>query len=356
MRRPPGSRRWPRGRTGGRGSSWQASSRSSSTRSTRPTSARPARAAGRVATPPGRAVARAVRSRVRAGQRSRRPWRVGASRRDRRRLPAIDGAPDPDRVLRRRDRLVALVRPDRPADDDLDRERGPAARLRVPPAGGRCGRHPRPTRAGPPRDSRNDSPRTSPASTPNRCRSPRAARRAGRWPSVTPPRSGPPTSPRRPASTTSVRAPCSCSTSPATSPRPPASCGDRPTSGARSWSRPASCRRTGRRHICRRATGRTGSWRLERSSSPGSRSRPRTRRWPAARSRRAIRSGGGSRSCHPVVPGDLSRPSMPGVPTTSASSSPRTRHRASPTSSARPATRSRSSGEWGRRRHPARSR
>ena len=108
--------------------------------------ARPARAAGRIATPPGRAAARAVRSRVRAGQRSRRPGRVGAPRRDRRRLPAIDGAPDPDRVLRRRDRLVALVRPDRPADDDRDRERGPAARLRVPPAGGWRGRDPRPTR------------------------------------------------------------------------------------------------------------------------------------------------------------------------------------------------------------------
>ena len=57
-------------------------------------------------------------------------------------------------------------------------------------------------------------------------RDPRDGRRATR------PRSGPPSSRRRPASTTSARARCSSSTSPATSPRRPSSCGARPTSGA----------------------------------------------------------------------------------------------------------------------------
>ena len=126
----------------------------------------------------------------------------------------------------------------------------------------------------------------------------RRGRRAGRWPSVTPPRSGPPTSPRRPASTTSVRAPCSSSTSPATSPRPPTSCGARPTSAARSWSRPASCRRTGRRPICRPATGRAASSPRGPSSSPGSRCRPRTSRWPAA----ALSSGDPFGWREPVLP------------------------------------------------------
>ena len=39
------------------------------------------------------------------------------ARRHRRRLPAVDGPADPDRVLRRRDRLAAGLRPDRPAHD-----------------------------------------------------------------------------------------------------------------------------------------------------------------------------------------------------------------------------------------------
>ena len=60
----------------------------------------------------------------------------------------------------------------------------------------------------------------------------------------------------RPASTTSTRRPSSSSTSRATSPRPPSSCGARPTSGTRSSSRRATCRRTGRPPTCRRATGR----------------------------------------------------------------------------------------------------
>ena len=160
------------------------------------------------------------------------------------------------------------------------------------------------------------------------------ATRAGRWPSATPPRSGPPTSPRRPASTTSVRARCSCSTSPATSPRPPTSCGARPTSGARSWSRPASCRRTGRRPTCRRATGRAAS----------SASRTLELTWEseppedAAMARGALSSGDlfgwreprpAARSCRSTCRG---RRGLAGR-RRAASSSPPTRRRASPSSS-----------------------
>ena len=96
-------------------------------------------------------------------------------------------------------------------------------------------------------------------------RDPRRTRRA-RSRSATPPRSGPPTSPRRPRSTTSIRARCSSSMSPATSPNPPSSCGARPTSDAPSSWRPASCRRTGRRPTCRRVTGRAASSPRGRSS------------------------------------------------------------------------------------------
>ena len=72
----------------------------------------------------------------------------------------------------------------------------------------------------------------------------------------TPPRSGPGSSPRAPASTTSMRRPSSSSTSPATSPTRPTSCGARPTSGTRRWSRRATCPGTGPRPISRRVTGR----------------------------------------------------------------------------------------------------
>ena len=58
----------------------------------------------------------------------------------------------------------------------------------------------------------------------------RTARAPWRW--ATPPRSGPPTSPRRPAWTMSTPTRCCSSTSPVTSPRPPRSCGARPTSDA----------------------------------------------------------------------------------------------------------------------------
>ncbi len=61
-----------------------------------------------------------------------------------------------------------------------------------------------------------------------------------------PPRSGRASSARRRVSITSLPAPCSCSTSRATSPSRARSCGARPTSGAPTSSRPATCRRTGR--------------------------------------------------------------------------------------------------------------
>ncbi len=72
----------------------------------------------------------------------------------------------------------------------------------------------------------------------------------------TPPRSGPRSSARRPVSIISIRRRSSCSMSPATSPRPARSSGARPTSAGPISSPPATCRRTGRRPICRRVTGR----------------------------------------------------------------------------------------------------
>ncbi len=104
---------------------------------------RPARAPGRVAAQPGRPAPRAVRPRVRAGQRGRRSRRIRSPGRDRRRLPAVPAAADPDRVLRRRDRHAARVRPDRPAEHRRGRPGGPPAGDRVPAAGRRRGRHPR---------------------------------------------------------------------------------------------------------------------------------------------------------------------------------------------------------------------
>ena len=108
----------------GRASSSRASRPSSSTRS-RPTDL-PADAArlrpGRAA-PPGRAAARAVRPRLRAGRRGRRPRRVRPARRHRRRLPAGAAAARPDRVVRRRDRFAARLRSRRPADRRAARRR-----------------------------------------------------------------------------------------------------------------------------------------------------------------------------------------------------------------------------------------
>ena len=127
------------------------------------------------------------------------------------------------------------------------------------PIGGRL-RDPRPSRAAP-------RP-VCPSGSPPTCRGSRARPTThcgptlrtpmcrGRLRSATRPRFGPPTSLRRPASTTSTRARSSSSTSRATSPRRPGSCGARRTSAGPSWSRPGSCRRTGRRPTCRRATGR----------------------------------------------------------------------------------------------------
>ena len=106
-----------------RGSSSPASRRSSSTRS-RPTTCRPTprelRVGPRIA--PGRAAARAVRPRLRArslevagrGEFARRGGIVDV-------FPPSAAAADPDRVLRRRDRLAAGVRSDRPADDRAGR-------------------------------------------------------------------------------------------------------------------------------------------------------------------------------------------------------------------------------------------
>ncbi len=107
---------------------------------------RPARAAARCPDPPGRAPARAVRPRLRARHRGRGPGRIRAARRHRRRLPAVPVAADPDRVLRRRDRFAALLRPDRPAHGRHDRAGPPPARLRVPAAGRWRDGDPRPAR------------------------------------------------------------------------------------------------------------------------------------------------------------------------------------------------------------------
>ena len=155
-------------------------------------------------------------------------------------FPPSMAAADPHRVLRRRDRFAARLRPDRPADDRDGRPHRPAARVGVPAAGGGRGRHPRATRPGRGPARRSGSPATSPGSRASSERpapagaAPRPPRGRGPSRSAMRPRSGPPTSRRRPASTTSVRARSCSSTSRATSPRPPHSCGARPTSDARS--------------------------------------------------------------------------------------------------------------------------
>ena len=167
--------------------------------------------------------------------RGRRPRRVRPARRHRRRLPAVGAAAGPDRVLRRRDRLAAGLRPDRPADGRPGRARSmllPASEFLAPAR--RRGRAPRRGSA------------AAAAKLPERLAADLArfegdARRRERAQRTTAGRVarrrrgrglGRRSSPRRPASTTSTRRPCSSSTSPATSPRPPSSCGARPTSGA----------------------------------------------------------------------------------------------------------------------------
>ena len=103
-----------------------------------------------------------------AGQRGRGSRRVRAARRHRRRLPAVDAAADPDRVLRRRDRLPARVRPDRPADGrarssapSCCRRRSSCCRRAAAPRSAIAS-------AGPPRACPSAWPRTSPGSTRNR--------------------------------------------------------------------------------------------------------------------------------------------------------------------------------------------
>ena len=188
-------------------------------RAGRPAGGAPRDRAGRPA-PPGRPAARPVRPRLLAGHGGRRAWRVRAARRDRGRLPAVDAAADPDRVLRRRDRLAAGVRPDRPADGPHGRSDRAAAGVRVPAAGGRGSGHPRAARAAWRRACRSA---WQPTSRGSRARPPRRSGRRGRRPalspprpirrlapspSATPPRSGPPSSRRRPAWITSARARC----------------------------------------------------------------------------------------------------------------------------------------------------
>ena len=223
--------------------------------------------------PPGRPAARPVRSRVLAGHRGRRSRRVRPPWRDRGCLPAIDAAADPHRVLRRRDRLAARVRSDRPADRPDRRSRSSCCRRpssccrsagERPSASGWAASR-RGSRSGWQADLarfEGEGPGDGPGhARPRRSRRPPVPARPVRSRSATPPRSGRPSSRRRPAWTTSAPGRCCCSTSPATSPRPPSSCGARPTNDAPSSSRPTTCRRTGRPRTSRHATGRAGSWR-----------------------------------------------------------------------------------------------
>ena len=166
-------------------------------------------AAARGADPPGRAAARPVRPRLRAGPRSRRARRVRPSRRDRRCLPAVAAAAHPDRVLRRRDRLAPRVRPDRSADRRPGRGGEPPARLGVPAPARRCGGDRRAPwsrgRLGCP----SGSPPTSFASEPNQPMRRDTRQRPGPCPSAMPPKSGRPTWRPPPGSTTSRRKRCS---------------------------------------------------------------------------------------------------------------------------------------------------
>ena len=140
--------------------------------------------------------------------------------------------------------------------------------------------------------------------------------------------------------TTSTRRRSSSSTSRATSARPPSSCGARPTSGARSCSRPASCRRTGRRRSSpprewkRRLLG-VADARADVGIGGG------RARSPAAASRPATCSAGASRSSRRDAARRIAEAverwrRTDGAP---GSSSPRTRRRASPRCSRRPACR-----------------
>ena len=114
--------------------------------------------------------------------------------------------PDPDRVLRRRDRLAAGLRPDRPADDRGGRADRPPARVGVPAPDRGRGRDPRAARQGgvAARRAARDGPRPLRGLR----RTTRSARsrpaHPGRWRSATRPRSGPPSWRPRPRSITSI--------------------------------------------------------------------------------------------------------------------------------------------------------
>ena len=226
-------------------------------------------AARRCPAPPGPAPARPVRPRLLARDGGRRAWRVRAARRHRGRLPAIDGAPDPDRVLRRRDRLAAGLRSDRPADDRGGRAHRPPARVGVPAPDRGRGRDPRASRQGGLAARRAARERTSPASKARRDDPLRpAAAGASRamavgdaaevWAAQLAPATAldhvdPGHAPRARRARRSRRGR-----------RVPVAPGRRAARPS-SW-RPASCPRTGRRPTCRRGTGRPGSSGRGRSS------------------------------------------------------------------------------------------
>ena len=307
----------------------------------------------------------AARARLHAGARGRRPRRVRAPRRHRRRLPAVGGAAGPDRVVRRRDRLAARLRPDRPAHDRQGRARRAAPGVGVPRA----------TRAAPTRCAHGSAPDREAA--PGAARAgPRAARRragsgsAGAVPtanlaprrSATPRRSGRRCSPPRRPSTTSRPRPCSSSTSRATSARPPSSCGARPTSAAPTCSRAGELPRdwpptllaaarleapAPRRADARADLGIRGGERDRRRRQVVGRPVRLARAAAAAGTRRADRRSGRS----------LARRGRRGSANPArGSSSPRTRRRGSPSCSRRPATPPASRTPSRPRRRPARSR
>ena len=238
-RRPPGSRRSPRGGAAGPGSSSPASRRSSSTRSRRRPAGRRRVGSGPGARLPQDALLRdlfdlgyePVPEVAGRGEFARRGGIVDV-------FPPSLPLPDPDRVLRRRDRFAARLRPDRPADGRAGRARpcscrrpssccpagGAAAirerlgRARRPPARA-AGRGPRAVRGRPAR-------RRVGATGRDRAARPRAMTMgdaAEVWAALLAPATGlDHLGPAR----------CSSSTSRATSRRRPSSCGARPTSVA----------------------------------------------------------------------------------------------------------------------------
>ena len=221
-RRPPGSPRSPPGAAAEPGSSSPASRRSSSTPS-RPDDlpADAARAAVRRPAPPGRAAARPVRPRLRAGD-ARSPGAASSrgaaasSTSSRRRSRCRSGSSS---SATRSTRCGRSTRPTSGPIGKVERGRAPAG-VGVPAPGRR--RRPRSASAWaraaarlPERLAADLARFEGAADDPlRRATSAAGGGHAGAWSSATPPRSGPPSSPRRPASTTSTRARCSSSTSP----------------------------------------------------------------------------------------------------------------------------------------------